>query len=178
MGELSRNSWARTPVPHPMPSQKLAMGTIQGEFAKRQAGVGAKREGPRCQGERESKKHLLQDAPPHLQYKTEKEGRQGQGQPSSSLAQSPYFTFHLLEQEEPRKEVYSPCHLPHLHPLEPLVLFSQPSNPVWGRRIALGITKDLGPRMSAGHVLRTGDSHAIPGSGGPFDSLSPHLRFG
>lgn len=59
---------------------------------------------------------------PHLQYKTEKEGRQGQGQPSNSLAQSPYFTFHLLEQEEARKEVYSPCHLAHLHLIEPLVL--------------------------------------------------------
>lgn len=150
--QLQADRWGRRVVtagpghlfpPHAQP--KPVMGTIQGEFAKRQAGVGAKREGCRCQGERQNKKHPLQDAPPLPTVPGREGGRQAEGQPSSSLAHSPFSTIPSTVTRRSQKRSLFPCHLPPIStPLNllSLSLFTQPSNPIW-RRISLGIAKDL-----------------------------------
>lgn len=132
-----------------MPSQGPAMGTIQGEFAKRQAGVGAKREGSRCQGERQSKKHPLQEAAPSPTVQG-REGRQaGQGQRSSSLLAAPTSHPIYCNRQNPEKRPSPlPSAPPHL--TEPLVLvFILPAfKPSLGEEDSN--RKSKGPRTSTG----------------------------
>lgn len=115
------------------------MGTIQGESAKRQAGVGAKREGSRCQGERQSKKHPLRDAPPSPWYMPEKENHQAQGQPSSPLLTGPasHFIYRNTKNSEQKEAIPLAFCSSSLPTIEPLVLvFILPNfNPSLGEEV-------------------------------------------